>query len=312
MNFLVLKYFKVVAEELNITHASQRLYISQQALSSHIRNLEEELGVDLFTRNPRLNLTDAGRCLYEATTEIEGVRSNLNDMLNEIRKEARGELRIGLSFTRGQFILPQILPGYSLANPQVHINIFEEPSQNLFERLLRGEIDFWITADEVQAEGLVKEPIFTEKFYLVVPFKVLERTYGTKRAEEIREEIKQSLDIKSLIDCPFVLLNPRNRSRDLFDNAMRANHLVPKIILETDNSQTAFALAQKEMAITVYSDMFLRNFSGQLNPNVDIIPLENYIKQDVLHIFYPVGSLSGYRQSFLQEIHKVFGQQTTK
>ncbi len=307
MNFLVLKYFRVVAEELNITHASRRLYISQQALSSHIRNLEEELGVSLFNRSPRLSLTDAGNCLYEATKEIANVTSQLNDKLNEIRKENRGELRIGISFTRGQFFLPHIIPQYSLSYPKVRINIFEESSQSLFARLLRGEIDFWITADQPQVEGFVMEPLFTERFNLIVPVKVLERTYGAKRAEELRKKIKESLDLRDLMECPFVLLNSRNRSRELFDDAMRANHLVPNIILETDNSQTAFALAQRDMALTIYSEMFLKSYSGKLNPDVEIVSLEKYLKEDLLHIYYAEGTISGFRQSFLNEVHRIFG-----
>ena len=96
MNFLALTYFKTVADELNITHAAQKHYISQQALSSHIRNLENELGVRLFDRNPRLSLTDAGRCLYEAVQGFDSINSTLNEKLNNIRKEERGELRLGL------------------------------------------------------------------------------------------------------------------------------------------------------------------------------------------------------------------------
>jgi len=104
-----------------------------------------------------------------------------------------------------------------------------------------------------------------------------------------------------------VLLNPGNRSRDLFDNALRARKLTPNIILETDNSQTAFALAQKEMAITVYSDMFLRNYSGKLNPRVKIIPLGKYIPSDILHVYYTEECRSsGYKQSFLKSLHKAF------
>ena len=60
MNFLHLKYFLLVAEELNITRAAERLYISQQSLSNHISNMEKELDVKLFTRSPKLSLTYAG------------------------------------------------------------------------------------------------------------------------------------------------------------------------------------------------------------------------------------------------------------
>lgn len=307
MNFQSLAYFKTVAEELNITHAAQKLYISQQGLSSQIRKLEDELEVELFSRAPRLALTDAGRCLYEATKSIEGISGVLNDQLNEIRSEIRGELRIGLSFTRGQFILPSVLPEYARENPKVKIKLFEEPSLNLMDRLLKHEIDYWITAEKPQLEGLVCEPLFTERFYLVVPKSIIESAFSKKKAAEILEKMKTELVLEDLVDCPFVLLNPGNRSRDLFDNAMRALRLVPQIILETDNSQTAFALAQKEMAITVYSDMFLKNYSGSLNPNVMLIPLDKYIPIDVLNIFHSADArYAQYKKRYLEMIHQTF------
>ena len=307
MNFLILKYFKTVATELNITHAAQKLYISQQALSAHMRNLESELGVKLFNRTPRLSLTDAGRCLLEATEGYDRLTNVLNDKLNDIRNHERGELRIGLSFTRGQFILPLVLPPYAQAHPQVHINIYEESSFSLMERLLHNEIDFWVTAENPDIDGIIKEPLFKESFYIVIPDKILTSIYGEKEAQEKLKKFERDFEIEDIIQCPFVLLNPGNRSRDLFDNALRARKLTPNIILETDNSQTAFALAQKEMAITVYSDMFLRNYSGKLNPRVKIIPLGKFIPSDILHVYYTEECRSsGYKQSFLKSLHKAF------
>lgn len=64
MNFTNLKYFSVLAEELNFTRAAKRLYISQQALSSHINKLEQHYQSQLFIRTTPLELTPAGQCLY--------------------------------------------------------------------------------------------------------------------------------------------------------------------------------------------------------------------------------------------------------
>ena len=75
MNFLHLKYFLLVAEELNITRAAERLYISQQSLSNHISNMEKELDVKLFTRSPKLSLTYAGDLLVETATQILDLHS---------------------------------------------------------------------------------------------------------------------------------------------------------------------------------------------------------------------------------------------
>lgn len=86
MNFLHLKYFLMVAEELNITRAAERLYISQQSLSNHISNMERELDVKLFTRSPKLSLTYAGGLLVETATQILDLYSQYQTKVGDINR----------------------------------------------------------------------------------------------------------------------------------------------------------------------------------------------------------------------------------
>ena len=87
MNFQHLKYFLMVAEELNITRAAERLYISQQSLSNHIGNLERELDVKLFTRSPKLSLTYAGGLLVDTATQILDLHSQYLSKVGDINKQ---------------------------------------------------------------------------------------------------------------------------------------------------------------------------------------------------------------------------------
>ena len=101
MNFQHLKYFLTVAEELNITRAAERLYISQQSLSNHIANLERELDVKLFTRSPKLSLTYAGGLLVDTATEILDLHRQYLSKVGDINKQYVGALRVGISHTCG-------------------------------------------------------------------------------------------------------------------------------------------------------------------------------------------------------------------
>ena len=99
MNFQHLKYFLMVAEELNITRAAERLYISQQALSNHISNMERELEVKLFTRSPKLALTYAGDQLVQTATQIIDLYSQYLSKVGDINRHYLGVLRVGISHT---------------------------------------------------------------------------------------------------------------------------------------------------------------------------------------------------------------------
>ena len=110
VNFLHLKYFLMVAEELNITRAAERLYISQQSLSNHISNMERELNVKLFTRSPKLALTYAGDLLVDTATQILDLHSQYLNKVGDINRHYMGVLRVGISYTCGLAVLPEILP----------------------------------------------------------------------------------------------------------------------------------------------------------------------------------------------------------
>ena len=106
MNFQHLKYFLTVAEELNITRAAERLYISQQSLSNHIANLERELDVKLFTRSPKLSLTYAGGLLVDTATEILDLHRQYLSKVGDINKQYLGVLRVGIrAFEAMPFVL---------------------------------------------------------------------------------------------------------------------------------------------------------------------------------------------------------------
>ena len=135
MNFLHMKYFLMVAEELNITRAAERLYISQQSLSAHISNIERELEVKLFTRSPKLSLTYAGDMLVATATQILDLYSQYLSKVGDINHQYLGVLRVGVSHTCGLALLPDVLPRFRSEFPLVEFSLFEGNSNQLEDEL---------------------------------------------------------------------------------------------------------------------------------------------------------------------------------
>ena len=125
INFLNLEYFLVAAEELNFTRAAKRLYISQQSLSNHISNLEKEFDVVLFNRTSPLTLTYAGQALKTRARELLDLRDETYKEISDIKDFSTGQLSIGVSHTRGRFILPEILPTYQREFPGIELHLAE-------------------------------------------------------------------------------------------------------------------------------------------------------------------------------------------
>lgn len=136
--------FLYAAEELNISKAAGRAFVSQQCASNHIKNLEERYGIALFNRKPSLTLTSAGECLYSYLRQFSVLEKNMDASIQEICQGASGQLRVGLNPTRARILMPPILARYSQEFPQVKVSLHFDDTVELMARLENGKIDLVI------------------------------------------------------------------------------------------------------------------------------------------------------------------------
>ena len=275
MNFLHLKYFLMVAEELNITKAAQRLYISQQSLSSHISNMERELNVKLFVRSPKLSLTYAGHMLVDTSTQILDLYNQFLTKVGDINRNYLGRMRVGISHTCGLALLPAILPTFHKEFPQVEFSLFEGNSNQLEDELRHGRVDIIICFQPVMLDGVQTVPLTEERLVMVVPRLFTDQLYG-QRADEIREQFTQhGGDISVFHQMPFVLIKRGNRTRSIVDQYFSRYYFKPKLILETENTVTTLAMAQAGIGITICPELFLRALPSPTptSGGVDLFPL---------------------------------------
>ena len=311
MNFNNLEYFLTVASEGSITRAAERLHISQQALSNQIARLEEEHGCKLFERKQNLELTYAGIQFKTSAERILDIQRQTATELDDIRNNRRGELRIGISHTRGQTILPLLLPKFSRLYPEVDLHVIEGSTHILEESLEKGRIDVLIGFAPFMIECAEYRNLVTEHLFLIIPESLLEERFGS-RAEAVLDEYNKTMDLKIFKDMPFVLLRSGDRIRAIMDRAFSQNGISPKIRIETQNIQTAFALASEGMGITVCSQMYLESpfvISGhadyETRKNVRICPFSSEERNDTIAIAYN-------RERYLSRIASDFIEMTLK
>ncbi|MBE5730698.1 MAG: LysR family transcriptional regulator [Clostridiales bacterium] len=271
MNFSNLEYFVTVAEELNITKAAERLYISQQSLSNQIIKLENELNVKLFSRSPSLTLTYAGETLLKHAKNLLDSRDQMLKEIEDIKESKRGTIKIGVSHTRGRVLLPDILPSFQAKYPLVEVSLVEGNTETLESKLRHGEVDVALSFAPRIQEGIESVELVTDRLLLVVPHKFMDELFG-QQADAMRKKFAHSADLSVFKDCPFLLLNKGNRIRTLVDSCFEKNKITPNIILETENTETAFSLARVGMGITVYPAMFLSGV-GTAAGEVDFFPI---------------------------------------
>lgn len=256
MNFVNLKYFLVVAQEMSFSKAAQKLYLSQQALSGHIRRLEAECGTPLFERNPKLRLTYAGTCVARLASQIINLETQMTAQLSDIANLRSGHLSIGASQTRGRVFFPEILPIYVQRYPSVELTMHAAITSSLETMLLDGEIDLMLGFLPFNSDLIESVPLINEKLCIVVPHSIMADKFPNVR-NAVAHFSQHGADIMPFADQPFLMLN-RGRVRDMTLRFMSKSGITPHIILEYADLETLLALCFHGMGITFTYESFAK------------------------------------------------------
>jgi DNA-binding transcriptional LysR family regulator len=139
-----LRVFAAVAQHLSFTKAAQELFISQPAVTKHIRELEAQYAQRLLERRGnRVALTEAGRLLQAHADSVAAAQQLLQEQLQALQDPATaaGRLRLGSSTTLSQYVLPSLLPAFQRRYPQVELTLRNANSELIADALLRGDLD---------------------------------------------------------------------------------------------------------------------------------------------------------------------------
>jgi LysR family transcriptional regulator, benzoate and cis,cis-muconate-responsive activator of ben and cat genes len=197
-----LRYFVIVAEEQNVTRAAERLHVSQPPLSRQIRDLEDELGVELFRRSAKsLALTEAGKIfLIEARAVLLRVDKAIETVRMVARRD-RGSLRIGYAPSLTAEFLPRALRLFEAERPGVRVALHDLSSEECLQRIADGKLDLALT---VPRRGLRDKSLKFESLtrYAILCAVGLDHPFAKKRAVTLAEIRQQKLMVYSHEDYP--------------------------------------------------------------------------------------------------------------
>lgn len=161
---------KVVVDSGSFTSAAKKLYTSQPAISRDIKQLEEEYEITLFesTKN-KLKLTSEGEILYRYAVEMDVINEHLINDIHQITKQVSGDIRIGASYSFGEFVLPQILIDIHHEYPGLNCHVHVGNSQDIIDQLKEKMIDIGIIEIEKTYKGIELHPLFKDEMMLMMP-----------------------------------------------------------------------------------------------------------------------------------------------
>jgi LysR family hydrogen peroxide-inducible transcriptional activator len=171
MNLRDLKYLVALADHRHFGRAAEASFVSQPTLSTQLRKLEDELGVQLIERGPRqVMLTEVGEAIVARCREVLHEVEQIREEARRHRDPEAGSFRLGLFPTLGPYLLPHVMPQLRARFPQLELYLVEEKTETLLHMLQRGELDATILALPVEGHHqFEQEVLFDEPFVLALP-----------------------------------------------------------------------------------------------------------------------------------------------
>lgn len=241
MDFRSLKYFSVVAQELNFTRAAEKLNMSQPPLSNQIKALEDDLGVQLFIRGKRhLQLTEAGSLLLHRTNQMLSLADKTRADLAHMENALSGMISLGMVEGRAVFIASRWIAGFMEQYPMVHYQMWNGSSDDVLERLARGLLDLAVIAYPFDNEHLDSIVVGREPWIAIIP-----------NSHPLAQKPGKTVRLEELADNSLIV--PRRNSRiEAIRKWFEGIGREPNIICEMSNYIDAVALAEQEVGIAVF------------------------------------------------------------
>lgn len=254
-----LRYFDALAETLNFTRAAERLHVTQSTLSHQIRQLEEELGAELFDRSTRhVRLTEAGELLRSHTTSA---LRQIDDAMAALRPDASdplsGSLRLGTTHSFATRLVPMCVSSFLAQAPGTLVRVHELSAREIAQQLAAGELDLGVSYRPAGAPELWFEALYHEELKLVVA-----ATHPLARRRRVR--------MVELHGLPMVLLAQAFSTRQQLDEAFEAAGAEPRVTVELNAIAPMIELIRRTELAGIIAETAVAPA-----PDLAVIPLED-------------------------------------
>lgn len=170
MTLTELRYIVAVARELHFGRAASACFVSQPTLSVAVKKLEDELGITLFERHKHdVTVTPVGRKVIDQAQRVLEQAKTIKLLAEEGKDPLKGNLKLGVIYTIGPYLLPKIIPMLRRHAPDLTLIIDEDYTANLADKLQQGDLDMIIVSTPFNIHGITTEILYREPFVVALP-----------------------------------------------------------------------------------------------------------------------------------------------
>lgn len=250
MNFQQLRSIREAARRgYNLTEVANVLFTSQPGVSRQIRELEEELGVEIFERNGKrlIGLTEPGKGILQIIDRLLLEAENLRQASQEYSGEKSGTLTVATTHTQARYVLPRVVQTFRAAFPDVRIALQQSSPEHIAEWVISGKADVGIATEGLsQFEDLVSFPCYSWSHVIVVP-------------EGHRLASLKNVSLEDLAAHPLITYDIGFTGRGHIDDAFRQAGINTDIVLTAMDSDVIQQYVSLGLGVGIVASMAVEN-----------------------------------------------------
>ncbi|MFZ4832132.1 HTH-type transcriptional regulator Cbl [Rouxiella sp. Mn2063] len=270
MNFQQLKIIRESARcNYNLTEVSNMLFTSQSGVSRHIRELEDELGVEIFIRRGKrlLGLTEPGKELLAVAERILNEAQNIRRLADIFSKEDAGVLTIATTHTQARYSLPSVIKEFRAIYPAVRLELHQGSPQEVLSMLLGGQVDVAIASEQ-----LINDPS-------VAAFPYYRWHHAILLPQDHPLNQQQPITLQQLSEHSLITYRQGITGRSRIDDAFSRAGLNPDIVLSAQDSDVIKTYVELGLGVGILAD---QAFDQARDTGLNLISAEHLFESNTV------------------------------
>jgi LysR family cys regulon transcriptional activator len=291
MNFQQLRIVReTVRQDFNLTEVANALYTSQPGVSKHIKDLEDELGIEIFVRRGKrlLGLTEPGKELTKVVDQILLDTQNLRRIADQFASRETGHFVVATTHTQARYALPRIIRWFKADYPKVRLTLHQSSPREIADMLASGEADVGIATEGLDdLPDLATFPFYSWHHAVIVP-----------RGHPLLENGKVTLE--KLSEYPIITYHEGFTGRAHVDKAFAEAGIVPDIVLSAIDADVIKTYVGLDLGVGIVASMA---YDPEKDRDLALIPVPELFPANTTKLAVRRGTyLRSYAHAFIEKV----------
>ncbi len=289
MKLQQLRYiWEVAHHDLNVSATAQSLYTSQPGISKQIRLLEDELGVEIFSRSGKhlTRITPAGEAILQTTGEILRKVESIKQVAQEFSNDKKGSLSLATTHTQARYLLPGVIRNFIERYPEVALHMHQGTPMQISEMAADGTVDFAIATEAMELfSDLIMMPCYEWNRTIVVP-----KDHPLCQVSE--------LTLEEVAKHPIVTYVFGFTGRSKLDEAFMVRGLVPRIVFTAADADVIKTYVRLGLGVGIIAKMA---YDEQLDDDLVALDASKLFQPSITKIGFRRGTfIRGFMYEFIE------------